>query len=148
MDSSFIPLLNALTKARQTLGAHDKEGVVYVFDSFNTLFSSTGGSELEMLEFLNSLVDLRETDGNIGGLGTLILSISRDLFLENAEKEVFESWKADHADVIFEVRRNLTGYSKDVHGQLFFSERNIIKDANLKFKKLVNKVDFFEQYVL
>ena len=88
----------------------------------------------------------------------MCLGVNRDL-IDDEAIEVYREAKNAAFDHIFELQRNLSGYTKDVHGQL-----NIIKAStasleslmsshsqtvkNVKFRLTENKVELFEHFVI
>mmetsp|Transcript_36097 Transcript_36097/g.35073 ORF Transcript_36097/g.35073 Transcript_36097/m.35073 type:complete len:112 (+) Transcript_36097:348-683(+) len=110
---------------------------------------------------MNSLVDLPDQDKSL----SLALGINRDLFPEednvisagslqekNMTLPFYRSLKNSRFDYIFEVSRNVSGYSLDVHGQLnvIMNHLNLGQQMmkNVKFKLSENKVEIFEYFKL
>ena len=80
----------------------------------------------------------------------LAIGTNRDLFPEDGNEngsviDFYRSLKTEF-DLIIEVTRNISGYTKDVHGQL-----NVIRGANVKnvkYRLTENKVEVFEHFVI
>ena len=88
----------------------------------------------------------------------MILGCNRDLFQEDSLSNAFyrEFKNSQHFGLVFELNRNLAGYSKDVHGQL-----NVIQNTkptmvgaptqsvkNIKFRLQENRVELFDHFVI
>jgi len=86
-----------------------------IFDSYNALangcYSET--PDLDLVEFFNSVLELTSQFNS-----SLALSVNRDLFFSETEGAFYRELKQDYFTHIFELNRNLAGYSRDVHGQL------------------------------
>jgi len=92
---------------------------------------------------------------------SVALGINRDLLtldddtLDSITLDFYRELKKSVFDIVFEVNRNLSGYTKDVHGQL-----NVIRNKNevfalseqsvknVKFRLTENKVEIFEHFVI
>jgi hypothetical protein len=102
---------------------------------------------------MNELITLTLREGKV----SLALGINRDLFSSSDKEteeiiEFYRDMKASGTfDMIFELTRNLSGYTKDVHGQLNIisggdSKQKAVK--NVKFRLTENKVEVFEHFVI
>jgi hypothetical protein len=104
-----------------------------------TSFDSTA---LDYLEIFNELLSLTNQYPSL----SLAIGTNRDLFPEDGSViEFYRSLKSEF-ELIVEVTRNISGYTKDVHGQL-----NIIRGGNLKnvkYRLTENKVEVFEHFVI
>ena len=49
---------------------------------------------------------------------SIALGLNRDLFEDDMSLEFYREAKNSLFDRVFELNRNLSGYSRDVHGQL------------------------------
>jgi archaellum biogenesis ATPase FlaH len=83
-----------------------KDALVVV-DSYTAIVAGcdTTQPELDLMEFLNSLRNL----------GQCVIGVNRDLMFESTKRfldDVKEDW------LVFAVRANKAGYSRDVHGTL------------------------------
>ena len=104
-----------------------------------TSFDSTA---LDYLELFNELLSL----SNQYPCLSLAIGTNRDLFPESGSViEFYRSLKSEF-DLIVEVTRNISGYTKDVHGQLNIIRRSNVK--NVKFRLTENKVEVFEHFVI
>jgi hypothetical protein len=88
---------------------------------------------------------------------SLALGINRDLFSGETLVDYYREAKMSSFDLIFETNRNISGYTKDVHGQLNIiinkgsSEEAMMRQAsvkNVKFRLAENKVEIFEHFVI
>ena len=111
----------------------------------------------EGIEWLEAINDWTALGGEAQGV-TIGMGINRDLIEEDAI-QVYRETKGSAFDQIYELQRNSSGYTKDVHGQL-----NIIRplndsfDAilagqtqtikNVKFRLTENKIEVFNQFVI
>lgn len=119
-----------------------------MIDNLNVLLTDTAGP-LDFLEVLNELTSMPEGDHSI----TLALGINRDLFWDEQTIDFYRECKHSAFDMIFELNRNLSGYTKDVHGQLniISNKQSLVQSAsvkNVKFRLAENKVEIFEHFVL
>ena len=71
-------------------------------------------SELDFIEIMNELTSLADRDSKV----SVAIGINRDLFdTENTmELDFYRDLKNSVFDSIYELNRNLSGYSRDVHG--------------------------------
>ena len=138
---SFRSLFTKVQKALRTHGP----GAMLLIDNLNILVNGCEreDSPLEFIEVMNDLISME---------GTVAIGINRDLLL--TEEDVYREAKNSVFDVVIEVNRNLSGYTKDVHGQL-----NVIAHKgdlmvpepsvkNLKFRLTENKVEVFDHFVI
>ena len=106
--SAFENFRSLFLKIERALKTHSK-GALLVIDNLNMLVNSCERSgSLEFLEVLNDLFSLEGA--------ALALGVNRDLIL--SEEEIYREVKHSQFDIVMEVSRNLSGYTKDVHGQL------------------------------
>lgn len=75
----------------------------------------TGSGTLEFLEVFNHLITLP---------CSVSVGINRDLLSEEVLEYYRELKNSTAFQIVFELNRNLSGYSRDVHGQL-----NIIRNS-------------------
>ena len=124
-----------------------------LIDNMNQLM--IGAEPVEWLEAINDWVAFGEEGEGV----TIGVGVNRDLIEEEAIQVYRESKGSSTFDHIYELQRNSSGYTKDVHGQL-----NIIRllndslDAilsgktqsikNIKFRLTENKVEVFDQFVI
>ena len=72
----------------------------------------TSTPDLDLIEFLNNLLQLAENEISIS------IGINRDLLFGN-QKTVYREIKNNQFDFIFDINRNQGGYNhRDVHGQM------------------------------
>ena len=130
-----------------------------IFDNLNILLNSCNytNETLEFIEIMNELISMPD---RYQGL-SVALGINRDLLtldddtLDSITLDFYRELKKSVFDIVFEVNRNLSGYTKDVHGQL-----NVIRNKNevfalseqsvknVKFRLTENKVEIFEHFVI
>jgi hypothetical protein len=105
-----------------------------------------------LAEFFNTIVEMASDLA-------LAIGVNRDLFCSEIEAAFYREMKQDLFTHVFELNRNLAGYSRDVHGQLnvitqtkqaipstmVFSESSV---KNIKWKLTENKVELFEHFVI
>ena len=107
-------------------------------------------SELDFIEIINEFTSLADRDAKV----SVAIGVNRDLFDSdnNMELDFYRDIKNSVFDSIYELNRNLSGYSRDVHGQL-----NIIRNKqqtgeqtvkNVKFRLTENKVELFEHFTI
>jgi hypothetical protein len=64
----------------------------------------------------------------------------------------YRDYKNTVYDQVYELNRNLAGYSRDVHGQLNIitnrPETGIQTVKNVKFRLSENKIDLFEHFTI
>jgi hypothetical protein len=130
-----------LTKIDKALKTFQTETLL-IFDNLNLLLTSFDSSALDYLELFNELFSLTSLYPSL----SLAIGTNRDLFPESGSViEFYRSLKTEF-ELIVEVTRNISGYTKDVHGQL-----NIIRGANVKnvkYRLTENKVEVFEHFVI
>lgn len=130
-----------MTKIEKALKTYTTETLL-IFDNLNLLLTSFDSSALDYLELFNELLFLTNQYPSL----SLAVGTNRDLFPESGSViEFYRSLKTEF-DLIVEVSRNISGYTKDVHGQL-----NIIRGANVKnvkYRLTENKVEVFEHFVI
>jgi hypothetical protein len=130
-----------LTKIDKALKTFQTETLL-IFDNLNLLLTSFDSSALDYLELFNELFSLTSQYPSL----SLAIGTNRDLFPESGSViEFYRSLKTEF-ELIVEVTRNISGYTKDVHGQL-----NIIRGANVKnvkYRLTENKVEVFEHFVI
>jgi hypothetical protein len=87
-----------------------------LIDNLNILVNGcyTSIPALEFVEILNELLGISERDPCV----TLAIGVNRDLIDEEMTREFYREYKNSVFDFVFEVNRNISGYTKDVHGQL------------------------------
>lgn len=143
-DVSLDGFRSLFTKVQKALRTHGS-GAMFVIDNLNILVNSCErkDSPLEFIEVLNDMMSMEA----IAAIG-----VNRDLLL--TEEDVYREAKNSVFDVVIEVNRNLSGYTKDVHGQLniiahkgdlMMSEPSV---KNLKFRLTENKVEVFDHFVI
>ena len=144
-STNFKSLFTKIYKPLKQVKATGNDCLVLI-DNLNILMNGCyNRNELEFVEVLNELIAISENPKVKVALG-----VNRDLF-DEGEIEWYRDFKNSAFDQVFEVSRNLSGYSKDVHGQL-----NLIANSsngsqsvkNVKFRLSENKVDVFEHFVL
>ena len=144
-STNFKSLFTKIDKPLKQVKATGNDCLVLI-DNLNILMNGCyNRNELEFVEVLNELIAISENPKVKVALG-----VNRDLF-DEGEIEWYRDFKNSAFDQVFEVSRNLSGYSKDVHGQL-----NLIANSsngsqsvkNVKFRLSENKVDVFEHFVL
>ena len=130
-----------MTKIDKALKTFQTETLL-IFDNLNLLLTSFDSSALDYLELFNELFSLTSQYPSL----SLAIGTNRDLFPESGSViEFYRSLKTEF-ELIVEVTRNISGYTKDVHGQL-----NIIRGANVKnvkYRLTENKVEVFEHFVI
>ena len=144
-STNFKSLFTKIDKPLKQVKATGNDCLVLI-DNLNILMNGCyNRNELEFVEVLNELIAISENPKVKVALG-----VNRDLF-DEGEIEWYRDFKNSAFDQVFEVSRNLSGYSKDVHSQL-----NLIANSsngsqsvkNVKFRLSENKVDVFEHFVL
>lgn len=86
-----------------------------LFDNLNILTNSCySENELDFIEIMNEIISLCEKDPAV----SIALGINRDLFDEKNDISLtfYRDYKNTSFDYVFELNRNLAGYSRDVHG--------------------------------
>lgn len=122
LSSNLTSLMTKLNKSLKTLIDPSKKTLVLV-DNVNIIMngSYSGSRTLDFIEFMNEVLGLANHP-----LVTVALGVNRDLLCldesDDEEKIVVEFYRElkNSAAIthIFEVVRNVSGYTKDVHGQL------------------------------
>ena len=100
-------IFSKLDKSLKTLKS---DRTLVLFDNLNTLM--LGASQIEWLEVINDFGSWGELPGV-----SVCIGVNRDLIDEDVI-ETYREAKNSSFDYIFELQRNLSGYTKDVHGQL------------------------------
>ena len=137
---------------KQVKGSKGGDRTLVMIDNLNAVM--LGASPIEWLEAIGDVASWAETTPCV----SVCLGVNRDL-IDDEAIEVYREAKNAAFDHIFELQRNLSGYTKDVHGQL-----NIIKAGaasleslmsshsltvkNVKFRLTENKVELFEHFVI
>ena len=137
---------------KQVKGSKGGDRTLVMIDNLNAVM--LGASPIEWLEAIGDVASWAETTPGV----SVCLGVNRDL-IDDEAIEVYREAKNAAFDHIFELQRNLSGYTKDVHGQL-----NIIKAGaasleslmsshaqtvkNVKFRLTENKVELFEHFVI
>ena len=104
--STFESFKSLFGKIERAIRGQAK-GSIVVIDNLNVLVNSCQRSgALDFLEVLNDLLTLEGS--------ALAVGINRDLIL--SEEEIYREAKNSQFDLVLEVNRNLSGYTKDVHG--------------------------------
>ena len=93
--------------------------LIYI-DNLNMILDGCAGTSA--LEFIEVLNDLKELADRASGV-TMAFGVNRDLILDELTLKFYREMKNSDFNMVFELNRNLSGYTKDVHGQL-----NIIKN--------------------
>ena len=81
----------------------DKHKNVLIIDSYDHMTAGLEPSDLDLVEFMNSLPESHA------------VKINRDL-LTSTQQQLLRQLKQSY--LVLSVDRNAAGYSKDVHGQL------------------------------
>ena len=80
------------------------------------------------------------------------MGTNRDLFTDPLILDCYRSLVKTEFDLTLEVTRNISGYTKDVHGQINIIRRSATADAlsvkNVKYRLTENKVEIFEHFVI
>ena len=96
-----------------------------MMDNYCLLANScdSASPELDMLEAANEMLSYAMSDV----LTSVVLGVNRDLIPQDSLEAAFyrELKNSQDFNLVFELSRNLAGYSKDVHGQL-----NVIQNIN------------------
>lgn len=137
---------------KQVKGVKGGDRTLVMIDNLNAVM--LGASPIIWLEVIGDWASWAETTPGV----SVCLGVNRDL-IDDEAIEVYREAKNAVFDHIFELQRNLSGYTKDVHGQL-----NIIKAGtasleslmsshsqtvkNVKFRLTENKVELFEHFVI
>jgi hypothetical protein len=111
---SLQPLFTKLGKSLAQLLKQAPPGkhTLVLVDSLNLLLLSAGGdTPLELLEVVNELAAMGDGHPSVA----LAVGVNRDLVPES-QIDWYRSIKQDVFHQVYEVARNLSGYSKDVHG--------------------------------
>jgi len=109
-STNFKSLFTKIDKPLKQVKASGNDCLVLI-DNLNILMNGCyNRNELEFVEVLNELIAISENPKVKVALG-----VNRDLF-DEGEIEWYRDFKNSAFDQIFEVSRNLSGYSKDVHG--------------------------------
>ena len=88
-----------------------------LFDSLNILLNScmTARPHLDLTEAITDLMTMASAYKHV----SLAVCTNRDLFPDQLTESWYREAKNSEFDLVFEVQRNMAGYSaKDVHGQL------------------------------
>jgi len=102
-------VLNKIDKALKTFQAGE---TLLIFDNLNIIMTSFDSTALDYLEIFNELLSLTNQYPSL----SLAIGTNRDLFPEGGSViEFYRSLKTEF-DLIVEVSRNISGYTKDVHG--------------------------------
>ena len=88
-----------------------QSNTLLIFDNLNILLTSYASNTLEYLELFNELFEMTTQNPNL----TLALGINRDLFSDDEVLSFYRELKCEF-DLNIEINRNLSGYTKDVHG--------------------------------
>ena len=85
-----------------------------IIDSYNLIANSCDSDkpDLDLVEFFNEILAFTEHSSEV----SVAVGTNRDLFY-GPELALYREVKTEFSTV-FEVARNLAGYSKDVHGQM------------------------------
>ena len=101
------------------------EKVLLMIDNYNILANGcdSASPELDLLETANEMLSYAMNDDST----SVALGINRDLIPQNSLEAAFYRELKNSGDfgLVFELSRNLAGYSKDVRGQL-----NVIQYIN------------------
>jgi hypothetical protein len=119
-----------------------------IIDNLNILLTSYETSPLDYLELFNDLFSLTTTYPFL----SLAVGTNRDLFTDPLILDCYRSLVKTEFDLTLEVTRNISGYTKDVHGQINIIRRSATADAlsvkNVKYRLTENKVEIFEHFVI
>jgi len=108
LSSNFKALFTKLDKALKSLEA--KERVLVMVDNINIIINGCySGNELDFVEIMNDLTNLTDKEVSVA------VGINRDLVTEE-QWPFYRDMKHSSFQTVFEVNRNLSGYSRDVHG--------------------------------
>eukprot|EP00347_Sterkiella_histriomuscorum_P011693 403371467 len=150
ITNNFKQLFTKIDKAMKPMKTDGKQVLVLV-DNLNILMNGCySSSELDFIEIVNEFVSLVEKDSKT----SIALGINRDLFDEENTMDIqfYRDLKNSVFDQIYELNRNLSGYSRDVHGQLnIITNKHATSDQhikNVKFRLTENKVEVFEHFAI
>jgi hypothetical protein len=135
-------LKSLLTKLDKLLKPLLTSNTLLVFDNLNLLLTSYDSAPLEYLEIFNELSSLTAVHPSL----TLAIGTNRDLFPDEEVLNFYRDLKSDMFDMTIEINRNVSGYTKDVHGQMNVIRGSSVK--NVKYRLTENKVEVFEHYVI
>lgn len=156
LTSNFKLFFTKLDKLIKSLTNHN---TILIIDNLNIMINSCNYAN-ETLEFIEIMNEILSMPDRYQGLSVALL-INRDLLtlddeiLDSMTLDFYREQKKSVFDTVFEVNRNLSGYTRDVHGQL-----NVIRNKNdafalsdpnvknVKFRLTENKVELFEHFVI
>ena len=110
---AHLNLKSLFSRLDKSLKQVQEDSAAVIVDSWNTLVNScdTDAPELDFLESFNDLLAMGE------GKVSVVVGFNRDLF-EGPELPYYREAKNQSFSIVFEMQRNLAGFSKDVHGQM------------------------------
>lgn len=126
-------------KIHKSLRTLSGKQTLVLFDNVNMLLTG-GDSPLDLIESLNEATSLAFSFPAT----SVALGVNRDLIFDG--EDFYRELKRSEFDHVYEVARNVSGYTKDVHGQLNIIRQGTVK--NVKFRLTENKVEVFEHFVI
>lgn len=128
---------------------NDSKQVLVLVDNINIMVNGCyTRSELDFIEIVNEFIALSDKDPKT----SIALGLNRDLFDgENSmDIQYYRDIKNSVFDQIYELNRNQSGYSRDVHGQLNIITNKVATGEqmikNVKFRLTENKIELFEHF--
>lgn len=128
---------------------NDSKQVLVLVDNINIMVNGCyTRSELDFIEIVNEFIALSDKDPKT----SIALGLNRDLFDgENSmDIQYYRDIKNSVFDQIYELNRNQSGYSRDVHGQLNIINNKVSTGEqmikNVKFRLTENKIELFEHF--
>ncbi|CDW83780.1 elongator protein 6 [Stylonychia lemnae] len=150
LDKNFKSLFTKIEKSLKQM-QNDGKQVLVLVDNINIMINGCyTKSELDFIEIMNEFTAIADRDARM----SVAIGVNRDLFdcESTMDLDFYREIKNSVFDSVYELNRNLSGYSRDVHGQLNIirNKHNIGEQSvkNVKFRLTENKVELFEHFTI